>query len=668
MVTATAPLPAHATARLAPRRLTPWHGALTVLGLGTAVLTVWGSWAGSRSDYYAAIALSMSKSWPNFFFGALDPAGTVTLDKIPGSYWVPALFVKLFGFSTLSVVLPNALAAVAAAILVAVTAKRMAGPVAGIVAGAVTATTPILVAVARSNQPETFFVLALALVAWAATKALERASLRWLVVAGAFIALAFQCYMLEAWAVWPALAAAYLCVRIPLRRRIAHLAGAGLVSAALSVAWIAIVALIPAGSRPYIGSTLHNSPWEMVFGYNGLGRFGSTTADSSAYNSFTPPYSGSAGVFRLFNTQLAGQIGWMIPAALLAVAILIALRMPARVWVFLGGWLITFLAMFSTVAGMHEFYTAALSVPMGLLIGIAFGLSRRKRMLWPPIVLVTAASLTALGIAFFYGGYSVPIAFVQLVVAAVTVAVLVWERHRAHLPRVVVPVLAIVALLLTPASWAVVTIAHPSSVNPVAGGVSDSAGGGGTSLFGRGSGRQQPLGGAPGAGSAGFAQRGDGGFGGNGGGRPPGQAFGGRGGPGSGGSALPGGGPTAGFSGTDTALLDYVEKNATDSRYLVAVFGAQTAARLIISSDGGSILPIGGFNGGDPVPTLAAFTAMVQAGDIPYVLATSNGGGFFGSGSTSTTSSQIREWVTSNCTEVSSDEAALSGLYRCGAS
>jgi len=360
------------------------------------------------------------------------------------------------------------------------------------------------------------------------------------------------------------------------------------------------------------------------------------------------------------------------PAEDLALAFLNTLRESERVWVFLGGWLITFLAMFSTVAGMHEFYTAALSVPMGLLIGVAIGLSRRKRMLWPPIALVTAASLTALGIALFYGGYSVPFAIVQLVVAAVTVAVLLWERRRPHFPRVVVPMLAVVALLLTPMSWAVVTIAHPSSVNPVAGGVSDSAGGGGTSLFGRGSGRQQPLGGPQATGNmggAGFSQRGDGGFGQNG-GMPPSRAFGGQGRSGSAGAPSGfGGGPTAGFSGSDSALLDYVEKNATDSRYLVAVFGAQTAAGLIIASDGGSILPIGGFNGGDPVPTLAAFTAMVQAGDIPYVLATSSGrGGFFASGTTSTVSSQIRDWVTSNCTEVSTDEAALSGLYRCGAS
>lgn len=196
----------------AHRRVDPFAWALLALAVLTLALTAWGV-GGSMSEYYASITLSMGKSWPNFFFGAVDPARTVTLDKIPGSFWIPALSARLFGFSPAAVILPNALAAAAATVITAITARRWAGRTAGIVAGLVVATTPILVAVARSNQPETFFVLALALTAWAATKALERRSLGWLVLAGVFIAAGFQTYMLESWAVWPALAAAYLCTR-----------------------------------------------------------------------------------------------------------------------------------------------------------------------------------------------------------------------------------------------------------------------------------------------------------------------------------------------------------------------------------------------------------------------------------------------------------------------
>ncbi len=97
-------------------------------------------------------------------------------------------------------------------------------------------------------------------------------------------------------------------------------------SLALSLVWIVAVALVPASARPNIGSTLSNNPWEMVFGYNGLGRFGEVTADDTAYRSFTPPFSGSPSALRLLNEALATQIGWMLPTAVVAVVVLLMLR------------------------------------------------------------------------------------------------------------------------------------------------------------------------------------------------------------------------------------------------------------------------------------------------------------------------------------------------------
>ena len=656
----SAPLTASTVAHSRAPRWTPWITGLVLIGLLSAGLTVWGVWSGSRSDYYASIALSMSKSWSNLFFGAFDPAGTVTLDKIPGSFWIPALFVRLFGFSTFTVILPNALAAVAATLITAVTARRLAGTTAGLLAGAVVAVTPVLVAVSRSNQPETFFVLGLALTAWAAARALKHQSFWWLMAAGGFIALSFQTYMLEAWAVWPALAAAYLCTAQPVLRKLWHTAVAGATSLAASVLWIVIVALIPAGSRPYIGSTLHNDPWEMVFGYNGLGRFGSSTADATAYNSFTPPFSGSAGIFRLFNEQVAGQIAWMIPASILAVAVLGMLRFRLSVTVFLGVWIATFLAMFSAVAGMHQFYTAALAVPMGLAVGLAFGWARSRRVPWAQMALIAIAAVTALVIGFSYGGYSIVAASVQLVLAAAAIAMIAWETRRVAMIRTWTALVATGGMLLTPAVWSAVTIANPSSTNPVAGGVADMGG------FGR----QAPgsLGGGQGGPQAGGQA--SGGFGGQAGGPGgAGQAPGGQGGfrgQGSAAQAPNGGRFGGGVTGADsTALLTYLKANAGDAKYLVAVFGAQTAAGLIIESDGGSVLPIGGFSGNDPVPTLAEFQVMVAAGDVKYVLTSGRGGGFGGGGGTGA-SSEIMSWVEANCTSVT--DASVSGLYQCSAS
>ena len=663
---------------VAVRRPRGWPLGLAVVGVVALVLTGWQVWAGAPSEYYASIALSMSRSWSNFLFGAVDPAGTVTLDKIPGSFWIPALFVRVFGYSTWAVILPNALAAVAAALVTAVAARRLAGVRAGLIAGAIVAVTPILVAVARSNQPETFFVLGLSLTVWAAVRAVQQRSLGWLVVAGAFVGLSFQFYMLEAWAVWPALAAAYLCTRQSWVRRAVHLLVAGAVSLVASLWWVVLVSLIPAGSRPYIGSTLANDPWEMVFGYNGLGRF-SATSDSSAYESFTPPFSGEPGVLRLFNAQLAGQVAWLIPAAVLALVVLWVLRFPRPLAVLLTVWLATFAAMFSTVAGMHQFYTAALAVPLGLSVATALAVAHRAGKTWPQVAIVGVAGATALGIGIASGGYSVPVSIVQAAVAAGAIALLLSRRGS----RRVTTAALMVGLLLTPAVWSAVTIAHPNSINPVAGGVSEMSGAG-FGGRGGGAGGGMPAGpGAPAGQGSGPAQGQIPGAGGgpgqgqaSGQGLGQGQAQGQNAGPGQGqgqgrggasGSRTRGGTGAAGPGGgaADTALLAWLESQASGSTYLAATFGAQSAAQLIVASDGGSFLPIGGFNGTDAVPTLDAFIALVESGQVRYVIEGQDGtgAGRGQSASNDTESARIREWVGQNC---ALDAAAPSTVYACG--
>ncbi|MFF7681239.1 ArnT family glycosyltransferase [Microbacterium sp. NPDC007973] len=671
-----APVPSVSSPR-ALRRPGGWTIGLAAIGLLALVLTGWQVWAGAPSEYYASIALSMSRSWSNFFFGAVDPAGTVTLDKIPGSFWIPALFVRVFGYSAWAVILPNALAAVGAALVTAVTARRLAGVRAGLVAGAIVAVTPILVAVARSNQPETFFVLGLALTAFAAVRAVQQRSAGWLIAAGALVGLSFQFYMLEAWAVWPALAAAYLCTRQSWGRRLVHLLVAGVVSLVASLWWVAIVAAIPAGSRPYIGSTLSNDPWEMVFGYNGLGRF-TATSDSSAYESFTPPFSGDPGVLRLFNAQLAGQVAWLIPAAVVALIVLWMMRFPRPLTVLLTVWTATFVAMFSTVAGMHQFYTAALAVPLGLVVATALAVAHRAERTWPQVAIVGTAAVTALGIGLASGGYSIPVSLAQAAVAAVAIALLLSRRGS----RTLTTAAMLVGLLLTPAVWSAVTIAHPNSINPVAGGVSEMSGagfGGGMPGAGRGAGGSgafpgggaAPGGAAPGGSAAGGSAQGGAAPGGS----APGSAAGGSsardggaqapGGAGDGGSNR-GGGAGAGAGTADTALISWLEQNAAGSTYLAATFGAQSAASLIIASDGGSFLPIGGFNGTDAVPTLDEFVALVESGQVRYVIeGQERGGGGVGSSAAaaSSTSAQIRDWVGQNC---AIDSSAPSTVYACG--
>ncbi|CAD6002141.1 4-amino-4-deoxy-L-arabinose transferase [Agreia sp. COWG] len=617
------------------RRFTPWHLGLGVLAALSGLVYLWGLQLGERSEYYASIALSMSTSWSNFFFGAFDPAGSVSLDKIPGSFWVPALFVRAFGFSTWSVDAPNAIASVVAVVLVAITARRLLNPTAGVIAGAVVATTPVLAAVGRSNQPESFFVLALALVAWSATKAVQSGSFRWLMISGACVAVAFQTYMLEAWAVWPALALAYLFVRKPMLRKIVDVLIAGLSSLALSLLWIIIVFLTPAASRPYVGGTYTNNPFEMVFGYNGLGRF-SATSSSSDYRSFTPPFSGSAGVFRLANEQLAGQVAWLLPAALVALIVLVSLRFSRAVTVFLGGWLVTMLVMFSTVAGMHQFYTAALAIPVGLLVATAFARARALRVLWPQLVLIGVAALTAGATALLYPRYFAWVAAVQIGLAVAVCILLVVDRRGGHVgARWWVTVAVAASLVLTPAAWTVDTINHPNSTNPVAGD--------GSAVFPTAGGGFRAALGAP-------PSRADGGKAGS---RPQGA------GP---------GGAQFGATQLNSAVLAYVTANRGAAEYLLATFGAQQAASYITATDGQAVLPIGGFDGSDPTPTLDQFRELVSSGRLTYVLVGAGGGAARFSSTTATseeTSTQIRTWVVNSCTPVTDGAVSGAGLYRC---
>src|SRR5207253_1180860 len=80
----------------------------------TAVLYTWNlSAIGYGNSYYAAAVKAMSVSWKAFFFGAIDPGSFITVDKPPAALWLQALSARVFGFSPLSMLLPQAVLGVA---------------------------------------------------------------------------------------------------------------------------------------------------------------------------------------------------------------------------------------------------------------------------------------------------------------------------------------------------------------------------------------------------------------------------------------------------------------------------------------------------------------------------------------------------------------------------
>jgi len=621
-----------------------WSLGVGLLALTSGLLTLWKLQDVSRSEYYAAIARSMSVNFGNFFFGAIDPAGTVTLDKIPGSYWVPAIFARIFGFSTWAITAPNALATVALVVVVAITTKMLFGRTAGLLAGAIVATTPIVIAVSRSNQPQSFFLLTLAIAGFFAAKALMQSNRKYLIISGAWIALAFHTYMLEAWALWPALIIAWFFTAGNLGKKIIDLLSAGLTSLALSLTWIIIVALVPASHRPYVGGTYHNNPFEMVFGYNGLGRFTATTSalssatDDSTFRSFTPPFGGSAGIGRIFSAAVAGQIAWLIPTAVAAIVILFALRISKPLVIFYSLWLLTFFTMFSAVAGIHQFYTSSLAIPVAVVAAGAIALAIRQVKHWFIVILLNIAGLSALYFSSLYGNYLKWALYAQLAIIITSVALIFAESEK--LRKTIIPALVLSGVVFTPAAWSADVQSHTNSINPVAGESSMTGMGGGPSGNFR-AGGFPPQGGKFPAG--GFPPQG---------GKFPASGF-----PPQGGKQ-PAGGMNFGEQ-DNSELISYLKAHRNGAKFLLVTFGAQSAASFITAT-GENVLPVGGFDGQDPTPTLAVFKKLVASGEVRYVLAGANGGGRNGD---TQASSEISTWVSTNCSIDAS--APSTSLYLC---
>ena len=609
-----------------------WPLKLSILGLVTAAIYASRLGSGAYFHYYGAVEYSMSKSLSNFFFGAIEPLGSISLDKIPGSFWLPAIMVHFFGFSIWAINLPNVFAFAIGSVLLAHTVKTLTNQTWGLVAGLISITTPVLAAVAQSNQPEPIFFFSLSLVIFLSTKALglgssNQPSLKYLIFSGLAIAMAFQSYMLEAWSIWPALIVGYLMIQKTWLIKIRDLLIAGSISLVASLAWIISVSLVPSSNRPYIGSTLHNSPWEMVFGYNGLGRF-SGGRDLAVYRSIAPSFAGPASVYRLFNNFVAGEISWLIPATLLAIVFLIIHKQlnpfltMVTVWFFILG------VMHSAVAGMHQFYTSILVLPMGVLISSVFFYLFENRLYKQILGMVAASAVTAGIFSFIYRPYFQMVTFLQIAAFLLLVIMLSkWLRQTRLVKLATIPVL-ILAMLATPAVWALDTIKHPSSFNPVAG----------PKDLRKGLPKVQLT--FPGHPNVHIT--------------------------------APSLKHVTDSPAVVKAILDYSIPKRGGSAYLFAVFNAIDASPWIIDT-GEPILPIGGFNGSDNVPTLARFIKMVDNNTVRLVLdattldamARKNIAKLIRPGSST---NQITDWVIQHCHRYEDQGliwAADRDLYNC---
>jgi 4-amino-4-deoxy-L-arabinose transferase-like glycosyltransferase len=624
---------------------TPWHRlALAAILVLSAFLNLFRlTNEGYGNSYYAAGVKNMLTSWHNFFFVSFD-AGFVSIDKPPLGLWIQAASAKLFGFSGLSLLLPQALAGVLSVALLYHLVRRAFGPVAGLIAALVLAVTPIVVVTSRNNTADMLLVLTVLVAAWAVIRAAEAASLRWLLLCAVVVGLGFNIKMMQAFLVLPAFYLLYLLAApVSWRRRFVHLSLATLVLVVVSLSWAVAVDLTPADQRPYVGSSQHNSALELASGYNGLSRLlgrgnefinsnggfnnlGSAS-DSQSAQGFGPGggggpggvgENGEKGPLRLLDQQLAGQIGWLLPLSvvgLLAASWQRRLRMPVDrrqgslvLW---GMWLLTMVGFFSIAGMFHRYYLVMLAPAIAALVGIGVvalwkdyrGPGRRGWLL--PLVVPVGMAIVQDYVLSAYEGWPlwlVPgISGLCLLAAGVLVVARLGKkgipaRTSSNLLAAVVAV-GMLSLLIAPTAWAAYSVG-------------------------------QGVGGLPAAGPQ------------------PAQGQGGPGGPG----GPPGGGPPRGGPGreADPALVEYLQANKGDTEYLVATTDAHGASSIILNTDE-RVIDLKGFEGHDPVFSAGELAGLVDEGAVRLFLISEGGPG-------GDSQNESVGWVQDNCAQVPQED------------
>ena len=714
-LTGSRPTTAGGADNQAPSRLET-RLSLAALLLATAALYLVGlSASGYANSFYSAAAQAGSTSWKAWFFGALDGGSAITVDKPPAALWVMGLSVRLFGLSSWSILVPEALMGVASVAVLFFTIRRsLAGTADGglrvtrlahraaLLGGATLALTPAATLMFRFNNPDALLVLLEVCAAWFVVRASQTASRKHLALAGVMIGLGFLTKMLQAFVVLPAFVVTY-AVAAPAtwRRKLVDLLVA-LAATLASFAWyVAIFSLVPASWRPYMGGSQNNSLLELAFGYNGLGRITGEETGGLGNGGF----SSGVGPFRLFQSVSGGMISWLIPAALLlclaAFAVLgraawhnlrpatsptgysstPATQVGGAMLVWLG-WLLVTGTVFSFMGGIyHDYYVVALAPAIAGTVATGSAvLWHRRDLLLARVGLAAATSATGVWAVLLLmraGGAWTTLGVV--VVAGATLAalgLLFADKLPAAVTRTALA-LAVLSALAGPATYSINTAqtAHTGSIvtaGPVSGGMGGGAGGPGG---GRGGG-QPPAGMGQAPGTTGNGTTSQGGTSTQTGSTQTGTGStqtgtttqggastqtgtsqtGGPGGTSRGGGA---GGLLGGASVSDE-LKALLLSDADSYTWVAATTGAQNAASYQLATEQ-PVIALGGFNGTDPAPTLEQFQALVAQGKVHWFIG--GGDGMAGRATSGADDAvQIAEWVAANFTAQTVDGTTVYDL------
>jgi 4-amino-4-deoxy-L-arabinose transferase-like glycosyltransferase len=668
------------------------RGSVIALLVATAFLYIWGlSASGYANSFYSAAAQAGSTNWTAWFFGSLDGGNSITVDKPPAAIWLMALSVRLFGLSSWSILVPEALLGVASVGVLYASVRRSllawrgdpgaTHPLtarqahwAALIGAVVFALTPVATLMFRFYNPDALLVFTMVLAGYFTVRASEHASRGWLALAGVAIGFGFLTKMLQAFLVLPALVIAYgIAAPASWKKKVVDLVVAFL-TMVVSFGWyIAVVELTPASLRPYIGGSQNNSLLELIVSYNGLGRItGNEVGSVTGGGGNQGGQWGSTGILRMFEGVSGGMVSWLIPAALVlglgALGFAIAHRRlvppvdadgtrvqtPSQaiaggivIWL---GWLVVTAVVFSFMAGIyHDYYTVALAPAIGgsVALGGAALWAHRGRLVARLLLALTSigTGIWALVLLQQAGSWYTVLGWTVFGVGSAAGLAMVWVNQLPRLLAGLVLGLAVAAGLAGPYAYSVNTAstAHTGSI-VTAGPVSSFGRGGGGGGFGGGRGGPGGGQGAPG-------------------GQPPGQNSSTSTGTGTSESTSTGGWGGGGMGGllngasTSTELTSLLSTDASSYTWVAATIGSQNAASYQLAT-GDAVMAIGGFNGSDPSPTLAQFQQYVAEGRIHYFIANSVGGSNGGSD----VASQITAWVEENYTATTVGNATVYDL------
>ncbi|MBD7912159.1 MULTISPECIES: glycosyltransferase family 39 protein [Clostridium] len=650
---------------------------------------------GYANEYYAAGVKSMTTSLKNFFFVAFDPTGFVTIDKPPLGFMIQAISAKIFGYSGWSIIFPQALAGVISVGVIYYLVKRSFGTAAGLISALALAVTPVFVAVSRNNTCDNLLVLALLLACVALTKAAEKGKLSYLLMSLAIVGIGFNIKMLQAYMVVPAIYLTYLISRtVSVKKRIVHLILSTVVLVVVSFSWAFVVDLVPTSSRPYVGSSTNNTEMELIIGHNGLERLGLSGSSSGGPSGGggemqppgqdgsnsemmqnqgsngnmgeiqippdqdgdmqTPPdesgensqmqggpggqFRGSQGedgkgsreggpggqggsgqmggqdtpasLTRLFsNNSLSDQIIWLFPIAFIgfiAAAIQEKLKFPIdnrrkQALVLWFAWLLPEFIYFSFTTGLfHPYYLTMLSAPIAALFGIGtvsmWNLYKEGgwKSWFLPGALAVNGGVQVLLLSYYYSTVSIAkilmIAVAALgFISSIGLTILNLMKKDTMKFKKILITTALIGLFISPAVCSA------------------------TAIF------KEMAGSFPSAGLSLMSNKGQ-----------KGQM----------------GGASHESSGSTSKLIEFLQKNKTNEKYILVTSSTNGSASEIIIKTDESVMALGGFFGTDKVITLDEFKELAKNGEIRYVMTGGQGGN----------SSDIMNWVQEVGTKVDSSE------------